>query len=535
MTGINMPRTGVSLFAGLFAGGVLAGQALGASAVPEDVMPLQPASKAPNLEPALEHAADEAVATEKLRKFTEATGQRPNILVFLMDDVGWGDLGCYGGGAMLGAPTPVMDSLAREGVQLTSAYSQPSSSPSRATMLTGRLPVRHGILLPPMYGQPGGLNDEITIASMLKQAGYVTQAVGKWHVGENVESQPQNAGFDDFYGFLSVSNMYTEWRDETFYPEVALSPERSRMIEALAFERFLVHTTSAANGGKYEKIREIDIAASRVMDTDLTDYARRFILEMKDSSKPFFLYYGTRGAHFDNYPPDDFRGKSFSKTPYRDTMMELDHHLGTLVQALKDSGQLENTIIFISSDNGPEMESWPDSGFSPFRGAKGSFTEGGVRVPALFYWKDHMPGGRVADGLFDFADIFSTFARIGGASLPSDRYIDGIDQTSFLLSENGQSNRQAVFYWYGPRLAAVRSAEYKQHLLVYDDRPYDVVNNGGFSGSVSAGNRLFNLHTDPKEEHSIMIRKLTHASILEQMSNRHMATFKNYPPKVPIR
>ena len=137
--------------------------------------------------------------------------------------MGWGDLGVYGGGAMAGAPTPNMDRLAREGLQLTSAYAQPSSSPTRATILTGRLPMRHGILRPSGKDETGGLEGEITLPQILSEAGYVTQAVGKWHVGENKGSQPQNVGFDDFYGFLSVSDYYTEWRDPYFNPDVALS------------------------------------------------------------------------------------------------------------------------------------------------------------------------------------------------------------------------------------------------------------------------------------------------------------------------
>jgi arylsulfatase len=178
-------------------------------------------SVADNMEPMIDHPDQTAEAGKKLADLQRKTGKKPNIIVFLMDDVGWMDFGFNGGGVTLGAPTPDVDKVAAQGLVLTSAYSQPSCSPSRATILTGQLPIHHGLLRPPMYGEAGGLNGKPTIASMLSAQGYVTQAIGKWHVGENEGSQPQNAGFDDFRGFLSVSDMYTEWRDPNFNPECA--------------------------------------------------------------------------------------------------------------------------------------------------------------------------------------------------------------------------------------------------------------------------------------------------------------------------
>ena len=159
---------------------------------------------ADNREPRFVHPDQEREVAEKLAALEARTGKKPNVLIVLMDDVGWGDFGCYGGGVMAGAPTPHIDRLARNGLLLTSCYSEPSCTPSRASIMTGRLPMRHGLLIPPMYGMPGGLEGEVTLAEKLSDAGYVTQAVGKWHMGENLGSQPQHVGFDDFYGFLSV-------------------------------------------------------------------------------------------------------------------------------------------------------------------------------------------------------------------------------------------------------------------------------------------------------------------------------------------
>jgi len=143
---------------------------------------------AENREPRMLHPEWLQAAEEKLAALEKRTGRKPNFLVYILDDVGWGDFGCYGGGHLRGAPTPNFDKLAAEGLKLTSCYSQPSCSPSRATIMTGRLPIRHGILTPPMYGQPGGLQDEVTLPELLKKAGYATRAVGKWHCGENAES-----------------------------------------------------------------------------------------------------------------------------------------------------------------------------------------------------------------------------------------------------------------------------------------------------------------------------------------------------------
>ena len=206
-----------------------------------------------------------------------APREAPNILVILFDDVGWGDFGCYGGGVAVGAPTPNIDKLARHGLLLTSCYSEPSCTPSRASLMTGRLPMRHGLLRPPMYGQPGGLDGEVTLASLLSDAGYVTQAVGKWHIGENVESQPQNVGFDDYYGFLSVSDMYTEWRDPNFFPEIVYSEERTKWVENLAFNKCFVHAT---RGGETENVEEVTVPVLSLLDDKWAQYSLDFIRRM---------------------------------------------------------------------------------------------------------------------------------------------------------------------------------------------------------------------------------------------------------------
>jgi arylsulfatase len=487
---------------------------------------------APHREPQFVHDDQQVAAARRLDEYRTRSGRRPNVLVVLFDDVGWGDFGCYGGGGAVGAPTPNIDRLARDGLLLTSCYSEPSCSPSRATLLTGRLPMRHGLLRPPMYGEAGGLAGEITLAEMLAGAGYVTQAVGKWHLGENRESQPQHVGFDDFYGFLSVSDMYTEWRDPYFFPEIVYSEERTAWVENQPFNRCFVHAT---RGGELDNVEEVTIPVLSQLDDKWCEYSIDFLRRQAGAAEPWFLYHCTRGAHFDNYPHERYLGSSPAKHPYKDTIVELDAIVGRLYETLRDTGQLEDTLVLVSSDNGPEMETWPDAAYSPFRCAKGSTWEGGVRVPAIVSWPGLIDAGRSSDGLVAFTDLVPTVAALADAagSVPSDRFIDGVDQTSFLLAPGGQSNRKYQYYWLLDHFSALRVGEYKFMLESISDDDRDVLNPGGFTGVTQRYpyGRLYNLYLDPKETRSYLIRKLAYLESFQSGIRDHLLTFRDFPPK----
>lgn len=489
-------------------------------------------SVATHREPRFVFADDEAAAQRALDAHHARSGRRPNILVILMDDVGWGDFGCYGGGVAVGAPTPHIDRLAGQGLRLTSCYSEPSCTPSRATLLTGRYPQRHGLHRPPMYGEPGGLQGEVTLAGMLSAAGYVTQAVGKWHLGENVESQPQHVGFDHFYGFLSVSDMYSEWRDPAFFPEIVYSEERTRWIENQPFNKCFVQ---ASRGDELEQVEEVTIPVLSLLDDRWCGYSEAFIERMADDDRPWFLYHNTRGAHFDNYPKEEFLGSSPARHPYKDTIVELDAIVGRLVDALERTGQAGNTLVIVTSDNGPEMETWPDAAYTPFRCAKGSTWEGGVRVPAIMSWPDVIEAGRVSDGLLSFCDLVPTALRLAGAEdrLPDDRYSDGVDQTSFLLAGDQHSNRKYHHYWLGATYSGLRVGEYKFMVAATSDDDRDVHNPGGFTGVTQSYSyaRLYNLYLDPKETRSYMIRKLAYQRTFTDGVGDHLRTYATYPPK----
>jgi arylsulfatase len=490
---------------------------------------------AENLEPRFVLDQQEKHATARLSSYQGADGKRPNILLILFDDVGWGDFGCYGGGVAVGAPTPNIDRLARRGMLLTSCYSEPSCTPSRASLMTGRLPMRHGLLRPPMYGQPGGLDGEVTLAHLLADAGYVTQAVGKWHMGENRESQPQHVGFDDFYGFLSVSDMYTEWRDPNFFPEIVYSEERTEWVKNLPFNKCFVHAT---RGGDAENVEEVTIPVLSLLDDKWADYSLEFIRNRAGHDEPWFLYHCTRGAHFDNYPHERFLGRSPAKHPYKDTILELDDIVGRLVAELETTGQLDDTLIFISSDNGPEMETWPDAAYSPFRSAKGSTWEGGQRVPGIMVWPGVIDADRASDGLFSQMDLFNTILRLARAEdrVPDDRYIDGIDQTSFLLDPEGESNRKFLYYWLVNVFSALRVGEWKFMVASTSDDDRDCLNLGGFTGVTQkyTHGRLYNLYLDPKESRSYMIRKLAYIDSFTEGIRDHLISFGTYPGRHAI-
>jgi len=509
---------------------------------PNQFMHLQDVKPADNMYPVVPHPEQDRAARAKLVQLEKRFGKKPNILIFMMDDVGWMDPGFNGGGVAMGNDTPTMDRLAIGGLILTSAYSAPSCTPTRATVHTGQNPLHHGLLRPPMYGEPGGLEGVVTLPIILKKLGYMTQGVGKWHMGENKSSLPQNVGYDDYRGFLGVSDMYTEWRDVYFNPEIVLSPERFAMIENQEFSKSDVHCTPQ-NPDKCEEVRLIDLDYIKDLDGVWMKYSVDFIKRMKDSKQPFFLYHATRGCHFDNYPNDEWAGRSAARTGFGDCMVEMDHILDQLVKALTETGQLENTLIFLTSDNGPECEI-PPHGRSPFRGCKGSSWEGGVRVPTFAYWKG-MIDPRRSDGLFDLADLLPTIVSIAGFPgkeltqfFPKTTYIDGADQASFMIGDKGQSARRSRPYTLNQYFSAMRVDEFKYIFTTeienaFFQRGYI----GGFSGGIltdTGGMIVINLYTHPAEDVNIGIRHIPSGGAAVGAAGEYMKELIKYPPQFKI-
>jgi arylsulfatase A-like enzyme len=509
----------------------------GQSLTMKDVKP------ADNMYPVLQRPEQAKAAAAKLAALQKKTGKKPNIFIFLMDDTGYMDPGFNGGGTALGNATPSFDQFAYEGLVLTSAYSTPSCSPTRSTIHTGQNPLHHGILRPPMYGEAGGLDGAITMPMLLKKQGYYTQGVGKWHMGENQGSMPQNVGYDDYVGFLGVSDMYTEWRDTYFNPEVALSPARFEMMVKDKFNHTEVHCTPA-NKKDCESGRVIDLDYIKDLDQHWLQVSLDFLDKMKGSKQPWLLYHATRGCHFDNYPNDEYSGKSWGRTVYTDCFVEMDDIFGKLMAKLEANGELENTIVLmLGGDNGPECEV-PPHARTPFRGCKGSHWEGGVRGSVFAYWKGMIEPGRT-DGLFDFADILPTvmhLAGVPGAQLakefPKDRYVDGVDQASFLVADDHLSNRRSRPYTLNQYFAGMRVDEFK---YIWTGEIQDGIvqkgDIGGFSGSIfteSGGAIMFNLYTNPQEDVSIGVRHIPMMVPIMQTAGWYMQELMKYPPQFKI-
>jgi arylsulfatase A-like enzyme len=487
-----------------------------------------------SMEPSLVHPEQALAAQAKLDALFVRTGKRPNIVWLIVDDMGYGDPGAYGGGAAIGAATPNMDRLASEGLKLTSTYSQPTCTPTRSAILTGRLPVRTGLTRPILAGDTITRNpwaDEISLPKLLSEAGYTTVLSGKWHVGEAEGMRPHEIGFDEFYGYYPAQKELSQAFDKRRYPDLVLNPERLAMLRASGGSEALVH---GVKGGPAEEVQPIgsieDVAES---DRIVKEFTVVKIAELAVSGEPFFLEHAFMKVHADNFASKVFEGKSGSKYPYKDAIVEVDTYIGEIVEALDKAGVLENTFIFVTSDNGPQLDSWPDSGNTPFRGAKASAWEGGIRVPGIAYWRGTIAPGRVSDGLFDLMDLFNTSLHLAGVAdkLPTDRYIDGIDQTSFLLADDGHSNREKVYIWSERDLMAMRMYEYKIHIKVVEPKAQWLDIDMTTVSDVGLAPWLFNLYIDPKEQYPVGHRMNAFLAPMAAELKAHAATFKKYPPK----
>ncbi len=478
--------------------------------------------------------AQDKTAMDKLTALQKKTGKKPNIVWFLIDDMGYGDPGCYGGGASIGAATPNMDRLAAHGLKLTSTYSQPTCTPTRSAILTGRIPFRTGLTRPILAGDKLTKNpwaDEISLPTLLSAAGYKTVLSGKWHIGELEGMRPPEVGFDEWLGYYGAQKEISQSFDKRKYPDLVLDTFKLRAYNALNAGRDLMF---GKKGGKIET-RKITTSVDDMAEADqvLKKYSLEKIRELAKGGQPFFLEHSFMKVHADNFASKEFEGKSASKFPYKDGVVEVDAIIGELVAELEKQGLLENTFIFITSDNGPQEDGWPDGGFTPFRGGKGTSWEGGTRVPGIAYWKGMISAGRESAELFDLMDLFNTSLTLAGIpnKLPADRYIDGIDQTSFLLADNGHSKRDKVFTWVESKLSSLRMYEYKEYYQ-FTLPATDMMNiDYSIAGATGLAPWLFNLYIDPKERMPVGHRGNAWTASMAAETKGHAATFRKFPPK----
>ncbi|MEN0008024.1 arylsulfatase, partial [Flavobacterium nitrogenifigens] len=460
--------------------------------------------------------------------------KKPNVLIILIDDMGYGDIGVYGGGVAIGAPTPNMDKVAHEGLQLTSTYAQPTCTPSRAAIMTGRIPARSGLTRPTLTGENPKVNpwaSENTTAKILSQSGYKTAISGKWHLGESKGSLPNEVGYDEWLGFGSVQSEYAQLVNEWIYPDLINKPDRLNAVKKMVNQNIL----TGKKGEENKVVQPIStIEELSKVDQVFADYSEDFIKRSVKENKPFYLIHSFSKVHNDNYVSEGYKGKSPAAIPYKDAIVEVDDIVGRLMKLLQDLKIDENTFVFITSDNGPNEDVWPDGGYTPFRGGKGTTWEGGVRVPGIAYWKGMIAPGRISDGLFDICDLFNTSLSLAGVvdKIPSTNYIDGVDQASFLLSDKGLSNRNAVFMYSETKFMAVRWQEYKVHMNVFNTSAERKNLDQSTIQSIGMSPWVYNLYSDPKEQLSTGHRYFEWGipGVMSVIA-AHLATYQKYPMK----
>ncbi|MBI5692502.1 MAG: sulfatase [Verrucomicrobia bacterium] len=400
-----------------------------------------------------------------------ATPARPNIVIIFTDDQGYGDLGCYGSPDIA---TPHIDRLAAEGLRFTSFYAATFCGPSRAQLMTGCYAARVGHARNPGPGSNWGLHPaEVTIAEVLKQAGYATMAIGKWHLGDAPEFLPTRQGFDAYLGLPFSNDM---WR---YHPKM---PPRENEDALMRATRERAAYTGYAGSDSYYPPRggfpndlplmrdETVIETNpdqRQLTTRYTEAALDFISRHRD--RPFFLYLAHAMPHVPLFVSEKFAGKS-ARGLYGDVVMEIDWSVGQILGQLRRLGLDERTLVVFTSDNGPWLAYGIDGGSAgPLREGKGTIWEGGVRVPAIFRWPGKIPAGRRTAAVAGNIDLLPTCAQLAGARLPSDRVIDGRDLGPLLTGASDRSPH-AFFHYLGGsaegqvNYRAIRDERWKLHV-----------------------------------------------------------------------
>jgi arylsulfatase A-like enzyme len=364
--------------------------------------------------------------------------QKPNVVFILADNVGYGDLGSYGGGDLRGAPTPRLDQLANEGLRLTQFLVEPACTPSRAALMTGQYSIRNGLSLIAIEGSPNTLPARaFTMGQLFKDAGYATAIFGKWHLGGDPQSLPTAHGFDEFYGIPPNIS----WDAATYVSTVELTHSvAATPAELLARGPQIVEATA---GGALRTVKPFTPEVRANIDYELVDKSIDFMRRQKAAGTPFFLYLPFSMGHVPNLPSAQFKSKSRIGN-YGDKIMEGDYHVGQILDTLKELGLDDSTIVVFASDNGPYgqaarefgNEGTPDMGNSgPFRGELGEVTEGAIRTAALIRWPGKVQPNTTSYAMFSIMDFMPTFAHIVGGTMPNDRQIDGVDQTDVLLGK----------------------------------------------------------------------------------------------------
>ncbi len=427
---------------------------------------------------------------------TIAAAGTPNFIIINVDDLGYADTSAFGGKN----PTPALDRMAKEGRKMMSHYAAPVCSPSRSALMTGCYPKRvlsiPGVLFP--VAAAGLSPDEMTIAEVLKQGGYATACIGKWHLGDQPEFLPTRQGFDYYYG-LPYSNDMGPAADGTKNNPGETSDE-SKMKQQAAIKKAagdMKPGPKAPNKGNNNNNKkqqpnknngananaetgivgaatqpplaliENDKVIARIkgedqatLTTRYTEKALDFIRQNKE--KPFFLYLPHNAVHFPMYPSPEFRGKRPGASLQNSWVEEVSHSTGRILDLLRELKLDEKTLVIFTSDNGGPLKQGAEN--TPLRGGKTETWEGGVRVCTIAWWPGHIPAGTQSDAITSMMDILPTFASLAGVPLPAQRKLDGVDVSPVLLGDPAKAPRDHYFIYKGLKLEALRLREWKLHL-----------------------------------------------------------------------
>ncbi|XP_029464480.1 N-acetylgalactosamine-6-sulfatase [Rhinatrema bivittatum] len=462
-------------------------------------------------------------------------GTSPNIIIMLMDDMGWGDLGVNGQPAK---ETPNLDQMAREGMLLPDFYTaNPLCSPSRAALLTGRLPIRTGFYTTNAHGRNaytpqeivGGIPDsELLLPELLKKAGYVSKIVGKWHLGHRPQYHPLKHGFDEWFG---SPNCHFGPYDNKGTPNIPVYRDQEMT-------------------GRYYEDFNID---QRTGESNLTQLylkeALSFIGKQHMNRQPFFLYWAIDASHSPVYASKPFLGIS-QRGRYGDAVMEIDHSVGMILAYLYQHGLDENTFVFFTSDNGAALSSGQREGGSngPFLCGKQTTFEGGMREPAIAWWPGHIPAGQVSHQLGSVMDLFTTSLSLAGLQPPDGRMIDGIDLSPVFLQN--KMIARSIFYYRGNEMMAVRVGMYKAHYWTWSnsweelEKGIDFCPGQNVTGVTTHDQKehthiplLFHLGRDPGEKYPLSVTSAEYQDALREISaivQQHKETLIPGEPQLNI-
>jgi arylsulfatase A-like enzyme len=445
--------------------------------------------------------------------------KRPNIVFMLTDNLGYGELGCYGGGILRGAPTPRIDALASEGTRLLNFNVEAQCTPSRSAFITGRFSIRSGTYEVPIGGVPDGLTQwEVSIAELLSAQGYATGMWGKWHLGSAEERLPTYQGFDEWYG---IPRSY----DEALWPSLNQAEGIWPSVgNKQGWNATTVHPEplyEARKGEKARQVAEMNLDRRRTIEAEITSHTVDFIKRNASAGKPFFAYVSFSLMHMPTLPNPDFAGRT-GNGDWADCLAEMDFRTGQILDAIKEAGIEDNTVVVFTSDNGPEATHPWEGDSGPWRGTYFTAMEASLRAPFIIRWPGHVPAGRVSNEIVHIVDIFTTFAHAGGAEVPKDRPIDGVDQLDFFLGKQENSNREGFPAYVADRLSAVKWRNWKMH-LIRQDNMYDPPQKLPLP-------KLVNLLTDLKEERDVAAQNSWVAEPMMKIIGEFVASLKKYPP-----